>query len=27
MSSIDEPDEIAPHMRSAYDNLWKLELD
>jgi len=27
MASIDEPDEIAPHMRSAYDNLWKLELD
>jgi hypothetical protein len=27
MASIDEPDEIASHMRSAYDNLWKLQLD
>lgn len=27
MANIDEPDEIAPRLRSAYDNLWKLELD
>jgi len=27
MSNIDEPDDISPRLRSAYDNLWKLELD
>ena len=27
MANIDEPDEISPRLRSAYDNLWKLELD
>ena len=27
MACIDEPDEISPRLRSAYDNLWKLELD
>jgi hypothetical protein len=27
MASIDEPDDIAPRLRTAYDNLWKLELD
>lgn len=27
MASIDEPDEISPRLRCAYDNLWKLELD
>ena len=27
MANIDEPDEISPGLRSAYANLWKLELD
>jgi len=27
MANIDEPDDISPRLHSAYDNLWKLELD
>lgn len=27
MASIDTPDAITPRMRTAYENLWKIELD